>query len=245
MFLTRRRRLACMSGASLVSPASISGLTAWYKADGTLWQDSARTTPAVLDADPVGAWDDASGNGNHLTQATTTKRGTLKLNIKSGKPIIRFDGVDDNLRSAAFGAALSQPYTTLAVYTMRAYNAADSKVIYTGLADSPQWADITAFWRMFAGTAVNTVLVPDANWHVNSAEWNGASSKYRLDGGTETTISSTVGAGTMTGAILATTSTGTTPGDLDFAEFLVYSGALTTKNKTDLFTYLNSRWGVY
>ena len=34
-------------------------LKIWGRADGTLWQDSARTTPVTANNDPVGAADDA------------------------------------------------------------------------------------------------------------------------------------------------------------------------------------------
>jgi hypothetical protein len=56
------------------APTDLTGLQFWFKADGTLWQDSARTTAATADADPVGAWDDASGNANNATQATAGTR---------------------------------------------------------------------------------------------------------------------------------------------------------------------------
>src|SRR5690242_121198 len=75
------------------SPTIVPGLVGWYKADGTLWQDSARTTPVVANSDPVGAWDDASGNNNHLLQATAGKRPLYKVNILGGKPAVLFDGL--------------------------------------------------------------------------------------------------------------------------------------------------------
>jgi hypothetical protein len=88
------------------SPTDIAGCKLWLAADGTLWQDSARTTPATADGDPVGAWDDASGGGNHATQATAGFRPLLKTAIVNSKPVIRFDGTDDFL-SAAIAADAS------------------------------------------------------------------------------------------------------------------------------------------
>ena len=83
------------------TPASLPGLALWLKADGTRWQDSARTTPAVADSDPVGCWDDASGLGNHVKQATSTKRPSLKLGVQNGMPAVRFDGIADFLTAAS------------------------------------------------------------------------------------------------------------------------------------------------
>lgn len=48
-------------------------LRAWYTPQGAKWQDSARSTPATGTA-PVGAWDDSSGAGRHILQATSGLR---------------------------------------------------------------------------------------------------------------------------------------------------------------------------
>ena len=95
--------VAAMGGvvAPPFSPTDIAGLRGWWMADGTLWQDSARTLPATSDSDPVGACDDASGNGWHMMQATGGSRSTLKLAIQNGKPVLRFGG-DDSLANASF-----------------------------------------------------------------------------------------------------------------------------------------------
>lgn len=81
------------------SPADITGLALWFDADdaSTLFQDSALTTPASSDNDPVGGWKDKSGNLYHGLQATSGKRPLLKLNRLGGKPTILFDGTDDFL----------------------------------------------------------------------------------------------------------------------------------------------------
>lgn len=212
--------------------------TVWLNSTRGLFQDSSFTTPAVADADPVGGWQDQSGNGNHVTQATTTKRPALKLSIRNGQPVIRFDGVDDNLQKVFTGGNLSQPYTTFAVYALRSWNAGDTKVIYTGTSDNPQWADVN-LWRMFAGVTVNTAVTADALWHVNSVEWNAGSTKYRLDGGSETTAAANPGAAVMAGLVLGTTSTSTAPADVDVMQVIVYPGLLTAVQKANVFNYLN------
>ncbi len=73
----------------------------WLKADAGLYQDSAQTTLATADADPVGAWQDQSGNARHVTQATAGSRPTLKLSIQNGLSVVRFDGSDDYLVAGA------------------------------------------------------------------------------------------------------------------------------------------------
>src|SRR3990167_1190365 len=67
-------------------PRRISNLVAWFKADSLL---------NFNDNDVVGTWLDSSGKGNHATQTTAGNKPLYKTNIQNGKPIVRFDGVDD------------------------------------------------------------------------------------------------------------------------------------------------------
>lgn len=82
----------------------------WYKADVGLFQErtgAAATTPALLLSDPVGTWQDQSGNNRHLTAATDAARGSVQLGLQNGLPGVRFDGTDDALLNAALGALLA------------------------------------------------------------------------------------------------------------------------------------------
>ena len=89
--------------SSVFTPASLflnSEVGAWYDPSdlSTVWQDSARTTPGAVDS-PVGAIDDKSGNGNHLTQATADNRPILR---QSGSLFyIERDGSNDELFTGA------------------------------------------------------------------------------------------------------------------------------------------------
>lgn len=47
--------------------------------------------------DPITSATDWSGQGNHATQADPAKQPLYKTNILNGKPVMRFDGVDDVL----------------------------------------------------------------------------------------------------------------------------------------------------
>jgi hypothetical protein len=78
----------------------------WYDPSdlSTLWQDSARTTPVTADGDPVGCIDDKSGNGFHLTQATSGKRPLYRTS--GGLHWLVNDGIDDVL----FGSASSNEF---------------------------------------------------------------------------------------------------------------------------------------
>jgi hypothetical protein len=57
-------------GGGAFSPTDIAGLELWYDQSdlSTLWQEPARSTQVSGAGDPVGAWDDKSGNAGHVLQ---------------------------------------------------------------------------------------------------------------------------------------------------------------------------------
>jgi hypothetical protein len=104
---------------SSFDPASLSPVL-WLAADGVLYQDSARTTLATSDGDPVGSWSDKSGANAHAAQATSAKRPLYKTNIINGKPVLRPDGVDDAMAAALASAVSSGACTIYLVVSVTA-----------------------------------------------------------------------------------------------------------------------------
>lgn len=74
-----------------------SGCVGWWDASKPRWQDTGKTTPALLDGDVVGNWPDQSGQGRDASNATAAKKGTLKLASLNSLPGIQFDGVANEL----------------------------------------------------------------------------------------------------------------------------------------------------
>lgn len=67
------------------STSTFSGMLLWSKADSL----------ALADATPVPSLPDSGPSGLAIPQATGTKQALFKTNILNGKPVFRFDGVDD------------------------------------------------------------------------------------------------------------------------------------------------------
>jgi hypothetical protein len=63
----------------------------------------ARRLTGLNDGGAVSTWSDASGNGWDAT-GTSTSRPLYKTAIQGGQPVLRFDGLDDNLQITASGA---------------------------------------------------------------------------------------------------------------------------------------------
>lgn len=90
---TRLAPATLVSAQKTFKPTQIPGCQLWLPAD--------RIT-GLNNGDPVTTWKDESGNGRNATQDTAAKKPTYKRGIINGLPVVRFDGVDDVLVTAAF-----------------------------------------------------------------------------------------------------------------------------------------------
>jgi hypothetical protein len=215
------------------------GLTLWLKADGTLWQDSGRTTPATANADPVGCWDDASGNGNHFNGGNPP---SLRTNVQNSKPVIRFDGVNDFLTHTAISMS------DFSIFMVAKRATTGDYALLGGAASSPQW-------RLGQG-GVNKLSTYDGTN-------NPQSSPLATDTTTTFTVlefvraSSTVsfyqdgaaaGTGTMSGAqslvYLTTFNAGSSFFAGDIGEIVIYNSSLSTGNRQSVEAYLKTKWAT-
>lgn len=238
-------------GAARYNPGAL-GATVWWKGDGDYWQDSARTTRALADGDPIGSWDDASGNSRHALQATAGSRPLLKLgaNGLNGHAVVRFDGTDDRL-SATIDAATVQRLFVVAKKNSSPAAATDDLFGYGTTA--------------FAQFGCDTAVAPNYWWHSNQAAasvaiggtptaWNiiyltvvsASSVVWRLNGGTS--VASFDPADTLTTSTALTlgsnVAAGGNAGDYDIAEVFRTSAALTVANSDSVGYYLADKFAL-
>ena len=96
------------SGGSLASvftwtPATLgSSVVAWYSADSGVYKDAGSTI--AVDGDTVQQWNDRSGNGNNLTQATAGARPTFNTTTFNGLRGITFAAGSSTALSSAANA---------------------------------------------------------------------------------------------------------------------------------------------
>lgn len=80
------------------APSDLTGLVAWY--------DASQLT-GLVDGAQVATFTDYGGSSRHLAQSTATKRPTYRTAVTpTGKPVVRFDGVDD-LMFVNFGVTVN------------------------------------------------------------------------------------------------------------------------------------------
>jgi hypothetical protein len=231
------------------SPASLSP-SFWLKADGTLRQ-TVSGTPATADNDPVGEWVDVGSFAANPSGATT-KRPLLKLNIKNSLPVIRFDGVDDQLVTPVGGQAWwpSKRGTWFGCFCNRkasGYGALfgnyslDSWMVYSAVSST------TFKWFTSGGTDAHAAAVDTKDsFFIQSLTRDGDTSmKYFVNAGTVQNFAQDNAQPGVVKAFLGTNSISTEPLQVDWCELLFFPTALSDANRQLVRDYLNKRWAVY
>ena len=227
-------------------------LFAWFDAaaTNTLFQDNAGATPVTADAQSVGKWNDRSGNGNHVTQATGGAKPTYKVAIQSGKPALLYD-TGDYLDSVA----------TLANFPTTIVGVAKN-----GSTTGTQRGLVSAYHSILGGLrvymdAANTltgsvglVEVTKANTNKTIAAGTPVLFGVQADSGNVYTVSD----GTVVAAVslalttsqivrVGGTNDNNTSNLLDgyLCEVLIYTALLNAAELATTVAYLDQKWAVY
>jgi hypothetical protein len=198
------------------------------------------TTITKNSSNYVSAWNDKSGEGNHLTQSTASKQPLWVNDTLDTLPVIRFDGSDDQLNRPTFvNGAISQGFYMFVVMKPT------SGVLYNFDSGSGTrgfcYSNNTVIQY---GCATDTQIdstIPTT--HVMYTFFvNGASSNVRKN---STSInSSNLGSSTINGLWLASRHTDASFGSPDIAEVLIYDNDIGTTNRDAIESYLTDKWGL-
>lgn len=220
---------AAVQASSGFTPASVSGLHAWWKADAIT---------GLSDNATISSWSDSSGNSRTLTASGNPTYQTNELN---SLPAVRLDGSGDYLANAGF--SLSQASTWFVV-TRRANVAGASEVLLA----SGSSVDVAVYlesdkdlgaWAG-AGPLLNGNIGTAA--HVVEVVFNGSSTMLGLDGTLSTGNAGTTG---LTGLNVGTNRNNS--GEYytgDLFEVIAYSGALSSGDRSDVRGYLGAKYGI-
>lgn len=244
------------------TPTDVSSLTGWFKADSGVYSD-AGTTLAV-GGDSVTQWNDQSGNGYNLSQATGAKKPTYRVSIVNSKPVVRFDGLDDFLS----GTTASNLLAAGTKYVMFVFNAAtlptsganpyDNSTIWStagGIVSSYLHATNGLGSYNFDGTVDTAVAsVAAGTWYLGiyahgTDDWNNAANlgvsigSGSFFGGF--TVSASGNSTNLTNAVYIGASSGATSylhGDL--AEILFFNAIPSPQERLKLERYLVAKYAI-
>jgi hypothetical protein len=247
-----RRSLLLTQGFNLIplpadtlTPGTISGMVAWYKANSLYYQ--------VANGHKVVTWADSSGLGNDITNAITAQQPTMYTNVLNGMPVVRFGG------SHALQAA-SKIFDVTKMYTVYIVSKA------TGIQDGSLIATISfvdgevirymndggiSKLRFLSGYPVGVTLdspIPANVFTYNTTVMGDTSSVAGTV--TQRVNSGVVGSGSGVRSstqednfTVGALNSGAVPLTGDIAEIIVYEGA---HNQADLAVveyYLNTKYG--
>ncbi len=241
----RRRRLT--GSASAFSPSAISGLALWLKSDAGLYQSSGGAA-AVADNDPVGEWQDQSGAGAHVANATGDNRPVLKLAVQNGRSVVRFDGTNDELTKAASGIS-GTSFTIFVVLKSDNTGGSTRGILNVGAASGGrEWrlgttAKAELLKAQVASMASGNTADDFTAFRLRAMTYDGATVVFRLNGASDGGGSSSQ---TFSDGQVSVGSGSTFDfWDGDIGELLYYSSVLTSPQIDQVEAYLNGRWGVY
>jgi hypothetical protein len=189
----------------------------------------------LADGDPVSTFTDRTALTAGFV-ASSTARPLYKTNIINGRPVLRFDGVNDAMTCAL---AYSQPATILVVAEMR-----NGGRLIDG-ANNPSMAftaERSGNVSTYAGSFVDVAQSLPTGMHLWTLIFNGASSSIRKDGTQVSTANPGTNAQTTSRIGSIWNSTGFS--DADVAEFVVYSHALTTTELATVEGLLRTKYGL-
>jgi Concanavalin A-like lectin/glucanases superfamily len=212
-------------------PTQIAGLLGWWKADAIV---------GLNDGDAVASWADSSSGGNAFTQADPTKQPVYKTAIANGLPVLRFDGTNDGMASAASRSSPSA-FTLLCVYARQA-NADDVGRAVQGTSGN-NWliGPYVSIHQLYAGSwaTPNGPSVTLGAFIVHTATQN-ASAAVSFVNGTQYGTVATPG---YPGAIaLGAGGEFSDPLNGDIGEVVLYDSVLSPADRQAVEDYLAAKW---
>ena len=206
----------------------------------------------LADGDPVTTWADISGNARDATEATN--KPAYKTNARAGKAAVRFDGVNDRMRTAALGAPIAQPVTFFVAARILSETLNDLPIIdsraSTGATRLAFGLSLVAGgddpWYMNAGGTVQKTST-DADSlspHVFAAQFAGATSALWVDN-VHLLYGVNPGSNTLDSVSIANRgSDGLRSLNADIYEVVVITGALTDLQIAGVSTFLRLKWSI-
>ena len=222
-----------MQGCSAVvfDPLSLSPI-AWY--------DATDASGVILNGADVSQWNDLSGNGNHLVQATGSRQPLFVASGIGGQPTVRFLGAEF-IGPVTLSTAITQPFTIVHVGKHNLKGSFTTPYNGSGTGTTQLFYDGGGNGRLFHGSQQNLVVKADGVVRIFS-DIADTTDLFRLNGVLDTSVNAgsegfsnfKIGADGGSGARL----------DGDIPELFIFTKALTTSEHNQLGNYLADKYGL-
>lgn len=238
------------AGGGGFSPSDVTGLKLWFKADDG--------PDDPVDGQPVTTWTDKSSSGLNAT-GSSTARPIYKTSIINGKPVVRFDGSNDILETAALDLSATDKVT---VFVVASASAGSNGVFLEMSTTIDSQTDSFLLWRPASnkGAVALRGNIGVSDWTTTS---NLTTTPFRLTGFYDKSLSSGEAYahvnGSLDGSIGNNSNNSGNFGNRaiyigsrfgavaplagDIAEIIVYSGIISGADLTAINSYLSTKYG--
>jgi hypothetical protein len=218
------------------TPSGDANVFAWFKADAII---------GVTSGNAITTWPDSGPNGYTLSCYGGSQNPTWSSAVKNGLPAVVFASASsqETFTSSTFSSQ-AQPTTIFLVYKLTDSASGFEQVMGSyGSGTGYAIMDNSGPASVYAGS-YQAGWSFDNNWHIVMVVFNGASSKYRLDGGADTSFSGTLGTDAINSVDLGKNNVSSGYYGGDIGEVVYYSGDQSA-NEVKIFGYLDGRWAAY
>jgi hypothetical protein len=228
-----------------ILPVPPSGMRLWLRSDQGLYQDINGDTVASANDDPVGLWQDMSGNLGHMASLVNDPEDKghhpiLKTNALNGHPVVEFDGVDDIMRNFT---VYGEPNT---IFLVARYNGDTRGRVLAGTSNN--W--LLGFYNGYVdefyaqGWVYHPRSNPDNSWRIYAAD-HSSNDVQRLFRNNVILQTGNGGSQGPIGLTLGCYRESNQASTAQIAEVLVYDRVLTDEEREAIFEYLNMRYNIY
>jgi len=215
-----------------------------------VWLDAADSATITLNGSTVSQWNDKSGNGRHVSQATAANQPTYTASGLNGKPVLTFDGVNDRLSTASTTLGITNSASLAVVTQMSSRTPPEQGIVgsddlaarfgffITG-ANMIRWNPIAnAYNNIQASSVIGSQILVGTAQSGSTALFRNGTSIATGTGPTGTMVSTPFGIGNMLPGTTLPHFSG------PIAEVIVSSSAFSTTDRQKLEGYLAWKWGL-
>jgi hypothetical protein len=213
-----------------------------------LWLDAADAS-TITGTTTVSEWRDKSGNGNTLSQTTSSQQPTIVANVVGALPVVRFTGTSTSstsLQRSTFTSLGTQGITFILVErNMTDPGLAGAAPFSFGATGSPNSGIVyqnNGGLQPFAGIAFNSSTPRIHIYYRPNTSGSGTATGY--ENGTSVVIVDTTTGTYSTTFAVGLRLAGSLPMSGDICEIIFFNTALTTSQRQQIEGYLATKWGL-